>query len=213
MASFQTHLSVAAGTAITVTAACLQAGVVTPSQAVVLIALGIFAGILPDVDSDHSVPVRMLFNLIGIAAALAVLFRFQHQLKLPALLALMLLATVVVRYVVHPAFSKLTEHRGLFHSVPAALLFGLATFSSGYHLLGWSNAFAWLAAAFVCGGYLLHLLLDELYSVNFMGSSLKGSFGTALTLFKPASWAAYLLLYVAIGYGFYALPLPAQLLS
>jgi len=65
-----------------------------------------------------------------------------------------------------------------------------------------------LAASFVSGGYLLHLLLDEIYSVNFMGSTLKKSFGSALTLFTRSSWLSYLLLYAAVGASFYLLPTP-----
>jgi len=84
--------------------------------------------------------------------------------------------------------------------------------SIGIHLLGWALHFAWLAAAFVCGGYLIHLLLDELYSVNFMGSTLKKSFGSALTLFNRSSWLSYLLLYAIVGAGFYLLPMPNHLI-
>ncbi len=211
MANFQTHVTVAAAASIAVTAGLVQEGSVTMAEAPLLILLGSFAGILPDIDSDHSVPVRMLFHMLGMVAAVMVLYLFYDRMQLSALLGLMFAATLVSRFLLYPMFAALTEHRGLFHSLPAAVLFGLVTFSVGYHLLGWSLNFGWLAAAFVSGGYALHLLLDELYSVNVVGSSLKRSFGSALTLFSPSAWPGYLLLYAVIALSLYQLPLPESL--
>jgi len=140
------------------------------------------------------------------------MFALQGQVNLLYLLAISLISALFVRYIAYALFAGITEHRGLFHSLPAALLFGLSTVSIGIHMLGWSLHFAWLAAAFVSGGYLLHLLLDEIYSVNFMGSTLKKSFGSALTLFTRSSWLSYLLLYAIVGAGFYLLPMPNHLI-
>ncbi len=208
MANFQTHLTVAAGGSIAATAVCVQSGMVDHSHGLLLVALGTLAGILPDIDSDHSVPTRLVFNVISFAVATATLFALQGQVSLLYLLGISLLSALFVRYIAYAIFAGITEHRGLFHSLPAALLFGLATISIGIHVLGWSLSFAWLAASFVSGGYLLHLLLDEIYSVNFMGSTLKKSFGSALTLFSRSSWLSYLMLYALVGTGFYLLPTP-----
>jgi len=210
VANFQTHITIAAGASIAATAVCVQSGIVSHADGALLLALGTLAGILPDIDSDHSVPTRILFNILGFAAALAVIFLLRHQ-PLIYLLGAAMLTALTIRIVVYPIFASITEHRGLFHSLPAALLIGLATVSTGIHLLGWSLHFAWLAGCFVSGGYLVHLLLDEIYSVNFMGSQLKKSFGSALTLFSGASWASYLLLYLIVGAGFLLLPMPARL--
>ncbi len=210
MANFQTHLTVAAGGSIAATAVCVQAGMANHTQGLLLIALGTLAGILPDIDSDHSVPTRLVFNMISFAVAVAALFAWQGQVSLPILLGISLASALFVRYIVYALFAGITAHRGLFHSLPAALLFGLASVSVGIHLLGWPLHFAWLAAGFVSGGYLLHLLLDEIYSVNFMGSTLKKSFGSALTLFTRSSWLSYLALYAAVGISFYLLPMPTD---
>jgi hypothetical protein len=43
---------------------------------------------------------------------------------------------------------------------------------------------AWMAGCFICLGYLIHLSLDEIYSVDLRGIRIKKSFGTAL---KPVS--------------------------
>ena len=52
-------------------------------------------------------------------------------------------------------------------------------------LLGRNDGVAWLAAGFMAIGYLTHLTLDEIYSVDVMDTRIKASFGTAL---KPVDF-------------------------
>ncbi|ATX78483.1 LexA-binding, inner membrane-associated putative hydrolase [Mariprofundus aestuarium] len=211
MANFRTHLTVSAAASLAATAVVMQAEPLTQMEALLLFLLGLHAGLLPDIDSDHSIPTRLLFTIFSFATAIAVLFLFYTELSLIPLLLLALLAALSVRFILYPLFAATTEHRGLFHSVPAALLFGMALFFAGDRLFGWQAEFAWLAAGFVSGGYLLHLLLDEIYSVNFIGATVKDSFGTALTLFSRRSWFSYMLLYAAVGIAVWVAS-PAQLL-
>jgi len=208
MANFKTHITVAAVGSLVATGICLQAGMVNQTEAAGLFAFGTVAGLLPDIDSDHSVPAQWLFRLFSLATAVLILFGCQGKLPLWQLLACAGAGAVVMHYIVLNLFARITVHRGLFHSLPAALLAGLATISLGHQLAGWSLHFTWLAAAFVTCGYLLHLLLDEAFSVNLTGSHLKQSFGTALTLFSPAAWFSYLLLYSAVIAGIWLLPMP-----
>jgi len=208
MANFQTHLSVAAAGSLIATTLCLESDLVNQPQALALFATGTLAGLLPDIDSDHSIPTRLIFNVLSFAVSIAVIIVFQGMMGLYYLLGLALIAALTVRYVVYGLFASVTEHRGLFHSLPAALLFGLATFSLTHYLFGLPLNLAWLAAAFVSGGYILHLLLDEFYSVDFVGASIKSSFGSALTVFSRGSWFSYLLLYAAVGLAVSVLPLP-----
>ena len=71
-----------------------------------------------------------------------------------------------VRWLVFYLLGVLTDHRGLFHSVPAALLAGLLTCAAFYHGLDFSPLEAWISGLFVCFGYLVHLLLDEASTVS-----------------------------------------------
>ena len=57
------------------------------------------------------------------------------------------------------------------------LLFNVAI---AYHLFGLSTVSSWLVGCFVALGYMIHLLLDEIYSVDITGARIKKSFGTAL---------------------------------
>ncbi len=208
MASFQTHITVAGAASLAGAGVCVQSGLASEPQALLLLGMGTVAGILPDVDSDHSISIRMVFGLLSFATAVALMFALMGRQPLPVLLLLALLGVAVVRMVVYPAFAHMTVHRGLFHSVPAAVLAGLVTMLLGEGLLGWHAQFYRLAGLFVSGGYLLHLLLDEIYSVNLAGHRLKASFGSALTVFSLREWQGYVLLYAAVLLGFVFLPHP-----
>ncbi|TLS77269.1 hydrolase [Mariprofundus erugo] len=213
MANFRTHIGVAGIASLAAANAATTAGMATTPEAVILCSLGMIGGMFPDIDSDHSVAAHWLFRLLTLATTLMVVITLQGTMPLWSLLAWAAATAVLMRYVVLTLFTRITVHRGLFHSLPAVLLTGLITVALGQKLLAWSLPFCWLAGGFISGGYLLHLLLDELFSVNLANSELKQSFGTALTLFSPAAWRSYLLLYTAVAAGFWLLPMPEQLQS
>jgi len=55
-------------------------------------------------------------------------------------------------------------------------------------LLQRDEGVAWLAAGFMSVGYLTHLILDEVYSVDVMDTRIKASFGSALKLVDSKHW-------------------------
>jgi len=208
MANFNTHIAVAGTASLAATGICLQADMITQSQALLLLPLGIIAGMMPDIDAGHSVPARLVFGILGCAVATALFFFRQGDMHMPALVLLACAGGLAMRHIMLNLFTRITVHRGLFHSLPAALLSGLLAVLSGVYLFHWSVNFAWLAAAFVAGGYVLHLLLDEIYSVDLTGGTFKQSSGSALTLFSTTARVSYILLYLAVGFGFAIAPLP-----
>ena len=52
-----------------------------------------------------------------------------------------------------------------------------------YYVFDRHEGVAWLAGGFLFIGYLTHLILDEIYSVDVLGNRIKRSFGTAFKLF------------------------------
>lgn len=166
----------------------------------VLIAAGLttLGGLLPDLDSDSGVPVRELF---GVAAAVAPILLFDRvkalcrqstEQTVVALAAIYLL----IRYVLSYIFKNFTVHRGMFHSIPALVIAGLATY-----LIYPSDDVR--RRLFLSGGVMLgflsHLVLDEIYSVDFMGARLHLNkyAGSALKLFSK-SWTATLMTYLVL---------------
>jgi hypothetical protein len=163
-----------------------------------LTALG---GLLPDLDSDSSVPVREMFGLAAMAAPFLVFERLKESgLTSEQTLVILAGAYLMVRYVLAGVFKSITSHRGMFHSVPAMLIAGLLVFLL-YHSPDQPGPLVrFYLAGGVMLGFLSHLVLDEIYAVDFMGIRFKRNkfSGSALKLFSP-SWAATMTTYLLLG--------------
>ena len=185
MADFKTHLSVAGTLSGTTAIGCLHAGLAEPTDALLLFALGTIGGILPDIDSDHSIPVNLLFSCLATLAAFFSVFSRIDTYSLVEAILLWAAVFVVVRYLVFELFKRFTVHRGVFHSLLAAVFFCFLCATVMHVAFALSSVLSWLSGVFILFGYVIHLLLDELYSVDMVGARLKKSFGTAL---KPISF-------------------------
>ena len=198
MASFGVHLAgglCAAGVAAT---SVLVAGLATPLEMLAYLVLGTAGSLLPDIDADNSAPVQISFTVISIVLAFAAMFLLANTFdSVVELLLVWVVVYLAFRWLVFHLFTRLTTHRGIFHSLPAALLFGAVTALAATHLLQQAALQAWLGGVFVCFGYLVHLLLDEIYSVNLFGMRTKRSFGTALKLWSSGNHAASIYMYIA----------------
>jgi hypothetical protein len=209
MANFKTHLFAASGISGIAALACMKAGAAPYAETPALLGLGTLGGLLPDIDSDHSVPVRIGFNLLALALAFLVMFQFAGRYTVLELALVWVGVFLAVRYLVLELFNACTSHRGIFHSLLAAAFFSLCTVSLSTHLFGQSHAIAWLQGAFVGLGYLVHLLLDELFSVDLLNQRLKLSFGSALKIASLKYWRATLLMSLAVAGVYTTVPSPA----
>ncbi|NRB38548.1 MAG: metal-dependent hydrolase [Pseudomonadales bacterium] len=211
MANFNVHLSAGVATGGMLAGATISSAATSAAEALLLWGLCMAGSILPDIDSDSSTVTKMLFTgFAGIAAVLFTLL-FHGYFDLIELWAAMLLVFLTVRFVIRAFVHRLTVHRGVFHSLLATVTLGLATIvitNVAYpdHVL-----MAFLSGVSITLGYLSHLLLDECYSVDLEGLSIKRSFGSAI---KPFSMhdktASMMMLLVAV---FFYWQLPAQLLE
>jgi len=206
MANFRTHLSVAATASCFLSIGLLKAGLASEKDVLLYFSLGTIGGILPDIDSDHSIPSRFLFGFFALALAFMVTFRYVSTHSILELLLLWSIVWGTVRFAVWQLFAKCTVHRGVFHSLLAAAFFGALATSVAYHILRLNGVTAWLTGSFVCMGYLVHLTLDEIYSVDLIGASIKKSFGTALKLCSLQYKKATLALCLATVLVFYTTP-------
>ena len=187
MASYRGHLVVSSALGAAYGAAALFSWNFDWSPAFLAAGLTTLGGLLPDLDSDSGVPVREMF---GLAAAVTPLLMFDRiHADSPERKAVLLGAIyLLIRYGLSNVFKHLTVHRGMFHSIPAMLIAGLIVFllSHGPEL----ETRLYLA----CGtmlGFLSHLVLDEIYSIDFMGLKVRLNkyAGSALKL-GSSSWAA-----------------------
>ena len=210
MADFKTHMAGAA-LASGVAGAAIAVGSNFPESTILgLFFLGVVGGILPDIDSDVSIPIRIAFNLLSVIAAFLLIFEFSDQLSLIELCMLGIMAFIAVRFGVFSLFASFTVHRGVIHSIPAGIAAGLITVWLAHTIFDAPVFNAWLAGTFIFGGFLVHLILDELYSVDLMGRTFKRSFGTAFNLGSMDNLWSTAGLYLAIAGLYYVCPDPGS---
>jgi hypothetical protein len=92
-----------------------------------------------------------------------------------------------IRFGMATILRKNTVHRGMFHSIPAALIAGEVTFLAfGSERI---DLRIYVACAVVVG-FMSHLILDEIWSIEFHRGliRLKSSFGTAIKFWGDSLW-------------------------
>lgn len=200
MANFNTHLSVALAVSTSLATAGMMMGAYGFGEMVALSLVGMVGGLLPDIDLDNSRIARLVFTTISLFGTSFALFIYHqyHQLALMDALVAWGLGFLVIRFGVLSLFSRLTRHRGMVHSVPYMAVLSLMLIYVAFYILKLSGALSWLVGGFLYLGALVHLLLDELFSVNIYGLKVKKSFGSALKCFEAKRPIAYALLYALL---------------
>jgi hypothetical protein len=150
-----------------------------------------FSGMLPDLDSDYGVPLRETMAFVAAVTPMLLVGHFQQlQLSHDAMILAAVSLYLFVRFGITNMIRKYTVHRGMFHSIPACLIFtGLAFLATGTAEL----PIRCYKAGGVALGFMSHLTLDEIYSVEWKSGRwrLKKSFGTALKLWGEDPWANF----------------------
>ncbi len=151
------------------------------------------AGMLPDVDSDSGVPRRESLGFAAAIVPMLLMDRFR-QFNLTHDQMILLAAGIYfgIRFALANLIGRWSVHRGMWHSIPAILIFaGLAFLISGPSD---AHVFVRYFKAIAVGiGSFSHLLLDEIYSVDTRGvvPKFKKSFGSAIKFFGKDSMANF----------------------
>lgn len=178
MAMFGTHLGAAVVGGTLLANAGHVAYVWRPGETLPIIALVVIGGLLPDVDAKQSHSVKLIFSVLGLIAMVAMSFAMQEKTSLMMALIASIGAYVVVRHGFFHAFNAITVHRGNAHSLIAILFASTVTAVSTFHLSG-ASILSWSYGLALLVGGMIHLILDEIYSVDLAGVRLKKSFGSA----------------------------------
>jgi membrane-bound metal-dependent hydrolase YbcI (DUF457 family) len=182
MAGFRMHMTVStvAGTAYGGVAYAVYG---LPLPACVLAGgLCSVSGMIPDIDSG---PGRPLHESLSFAAAVVSTMLVDRFQALGWAMESIILGAggvyLLIRFALAKLLQHLTAHRGMFHSLPAAAIAGEVAFL----LTSGDLRLRIYKAAAVVIGYMTHLVLDEIYSVEVVRgkTKLKRSFGTAVKLF------------------------------
>ncbi len=188
MAGFKTHITTSCLLGVGYTGTGLYLGLPIESS---LIAGGLcgIGGMLPDIDSDSGIPFRESMGFAAAIVPVLMLDRF-HEFRLDHEQMVLITGSLYlfVRFGIARLLARYTVHRGMFHSLPAALIFAGITFLvSGYtdlHL-------RYFKATGIFIGVMSHLLLDEIYAVEWIRGRwrFKKSFGTAMKLWGKSGIA------------------------
>lgn len=206
MANFNTHLTVAVAASGWAATTLYVVDLITARELFAYTMMGTFGGILPDIDSDNSTATRWVFNFFALILCLMLSILFGAALSLLELWGIMLLGLAVLLFVLRPVFLQCTRHRGIFHSILAGCFFGCAI--TALAALRLPPEVAWGMGFFCFFGFTVHLLLDEIYSVDVTNVRIKRSFGTALKLFSPKYKMASALMAGAVVLAWTATPSP-----
>jgi membrane-bound metal-dependent hydrolase YbcI (DUF457 family) len=171
MAAYREHVSTSGVCGIVYgSVACLLCGF-TIEQGLLAGILTWMSGMLPDVDSQTGKPVQKIFGVLAAAVPIMMMGQFETIASNREQVILLAICTyTAIRYGVAHVLGKLSVHRGMFHSIPALFIASELTMlcyqSESLLVKG-------LMGGAVALGFLSHLILDELYSVEFTGVRLR----------------------------------------
>lgn len=178
MANFRTHVTFSTMLGVGYAGTGMMWGVPIDTSLVAGTLCGV-SGMLPDIDSDSGVPIRESLSFLAASVPLLLFERLQSLgLEHDAMILVGIGSYILIRFGFASFLKKHTVHRGMFHSVPAALLFAELAFL----FCGGTLEVRYFKAGAVMLGFMSHLLLDEIYSIDLSRGipRLKKSFGTAI---------------------------------
>ena len=206
MADFKVHLTVASiGSSIAATM-LFAANVASPQEVLLYFTLGVVGGLLPDIDSDSSLTVRLLFTFIATLISFLVMFKQRADNTVMELFIIWAASFIFIKIFIFSLFTKLTVHRGIIHSIPAAVAFGCMAAIGLNRVFHFNDVVSWMAGGFVFGGSILHLILDELYGLNLLSLKIKKSSGTAFKFGSIKYIKETIAIYMLIAVLFMAMP-------
>ena len=182
MADFKAHTSVGKrwglllGTVSVISDFCSLIG------GIVILFLAATSSAAPDIDSDTGRPRELVLSFLGIAIPIVLLFNISKSTSSENILAATLISFFLVRYILGYLLAKFTVHRGLWHSIPAAVLCSEITYLLFFDL---PVKVRLLYALAVLGGFISHLLLDEMYSVKVLALDTKTQFRNCTEIYRP----------------------------
>jgi len=207
LASFEKHVNVAVIASGVLIVPFYTSTLINTQETFILLALALSGGILPDLDSDSSKPVQIVFKILSVFFPLVVLLSLSIKLPVLQLLLLWVALGIFLQFSFSEFFLKQTTHRGVFHSIPMGVLFAQLSLLLLFYVLEFSLLFSTLAALFLLFGFITHLLLDELSSINALGLHIKKSFGSAFKLYDKHNILGTTILYLVVILLFFYIPM------
>jgi hypothetical protein len=190
MADFYTHVTTSSVLGVGYAGMGMMSGLSIETSIVAGGLCGV-SGMLPDLDSDSGIPIREATGFAAGIIPMLLVERFR-SFEMPHDRMVLIAACMYffIRFVGASLLGRFSVHRGMFHSVPAALIFaGIAFLICGPA----DDHIRYFKAGAVFFGFMSHLFLDEIYSIEWKGGGwrVKKSFGTAIKLWGKNGWANF----------------------
>jgi hypothetical protein len=190
MPGFKIHISASTTLGIAYGGAAFALYDVPAPTAALATVLCSVAGMLPDLDSGPGRPMHESVCFAAAAIPMMMMDRFRYWgWDHESMILAGALIYLFIRFVLYDLMKKFTVHRGIFHSLPVALIF--CEFAFLVCTAGDLNLRYFKAGA-IAVGFMSHLILDEIWSIDFRHHRLKSSFGTALKMWSECRWATAL---------------------
>ena len=178
-----------------------------PIEAAAVLVISAVCAILPDLDHPEAKPGSVLKMVVVYMIPITVYMYLPksvvQKFEITHWIVLFAFSHVILGSIILWLIDMVADHRGLFHSTPAALLCGVACYLS-FSYLPFDKRLVFGGAA--CLGYFTHLIQDEICSLDMKENKIKRSFGTALDFgdFRSAwCWLLYLALFGCVGVAVY----------
>ncbi len=188
MPGFRVHITGSSIVGAGYGAAAWYVGDMHPMTSALGAGLCAVAGMMPDLDSGPGIPLRESVAFAAAVVPMMMIHRFQQVgMPLEAIILSGAAIYLAIRFGLSWLLKKHSHHRGMFHSLPAAAIAGQITFLA----FGSEEPLRrYFVSSAVVLGFLTHLVLDEIWSVNLgmFGPKFKKSFGTALKFHGPVLW-------------------------
>ena len=198
MAKDQSHISFSLVIAVTYSAFGFFLLDVHPEPIILAAAIIVIAGILPNIDAGPDAPLE-LGGMLSAVVPIAVL-EFFPIIKTGGITRVALVVIccyLLARILIVRLLFSFTEHRGIMHSIPAALLTGEFVYFLFWDLPQTERLF--LACAGLLG-FMSHLALDGMGNLQLIGGAGKKSNPSPTMKFTGNSWASTIVIYFFVGY-------------
>lgn len=202
MANYETHKKVGFfSTLVAITAVYVASFIINLPNAFhinlqtifFMIFFGTIGSLAPDLDLANSSPSKIFkrsLYFLGTLSSIILIFTNPLLLEpvgitdkwliIPSFIILSLFLVLVFT----KSFDIITIHRGVFHSIPFAGVLSLFIYDLFHYgqLLYSLNLNSLLISSIFFFGFLVHLILDEIYSFDFSNRRIKRSFGSAFKI-------------------------------
>jgi len=190
---------------------------INPITIILMVIFGTIGGLFPDIDLKSSVPTRYLrivakitFLFIFIKFFMVFVSEYLSDTKLLSnlsetyltLMSFFVISTISIIFSLISVriLSKNLKHRGIIHSIPFAILSSIIlSYFIKYLVINFGIQINYYFVGFsFFVGFIVHLSLDEIYSVDFKNKRIKKSFGTALKFFQKRNFKGTMFIYLSL---------------